>query len=95
MGTTIVRKILMNDFGIPPDMSKEISSNITSDFQPSTLGDALIFEVNTGTLPVTKHVSRNWALGVFLLASSALPERAGEGGTKRSSGDTTPTDQFM
>ncbi|GKT66147.1 LOW QUALITY PROTEIN: quinate permease [Colletotrichum tofieldiae] len=36
IGTTIARKSFVNDFGITPDTSKEISSNITSAFQAVT-----------------------------------------------------------
>lgn len=42
IGTTIARKSFVSDFGITPDTSKEISSNITSAFQAGALGGALM-----------------------------------------------------
>ncbi|GKT94425.1 LOW QUALITY PROTEIN: quinate permease [Colletotrichum tofieldiae] len=88
IGTTIARKSFVNDFGITPDTSKEISSNITSAFQAGALGGALmcffswtpfLFQISIlGTdtaLPVTEYVGRKWALIIsnLVFLAGAIP----------------------
>ncbi|KAK1967679.1 general substrate transporter [Colletotrichum sublineola] len=72
IGTTIARKSFVNDFGISPDTSKDISSNITSAFQAGALGGALM------CFFITERVGRKWALIIsnLVFLAGAIPMTA-------------------
>ncbi|KAK1585770.1 general substrate transporter [Colletotrichum navitas] len=72
IGTTIARNSFVNDFGITPDTSKEISSNITSAFQAGAVGGAFMCFL------ITERVGRKWALIIsnLVFLAGAIPMTA-------------------